>query len=282
MTLLLLLLLFLSTALTTAPQQQACVYTQDYWRQQARVTAVANRSLCGAQWDTLMQLDLLRDPRQQIWLDAFHQCGAATANLARLNRTRSAGPWTQFFLAQLLDQLERACTNLTGWALQVRHDATFQTMLESVRLFNRGQSTDGVPACGDEFPPVSPFSFANRSDLFMVVLPNNETVAAGSAYFSESLANAFQIKALFIAFIALSLALTGLVALMYLMLVRKKRVTYHCCEPRDDDDEQSYQALAYGGGAGLVGDALGLTEDSEIDLSDLDPPGRRAQDGELF
>jgi hypothetical protein len=275
---LLLLLFFLSTALSATPP---CVYTQDYWRQQARITAVSNRSLCGAQWDTLMQLDLLRDPRQQIWLDAFHQCAAATGNLARLNRTRSpSGPWTQFFLAQLLDQLERGCTNLTGWALRVRHDTAFQTMLEIVRAFNRGQSA-GVPPCGDEFPPVSPFSFANRSDLFMVVLPNNETVAAGSAYFSESLANAFQIKALFIAFIALSLALTGLVALMYLMLVRKKRVTYHCCEPRDDD-EQSYQALAYGGGIGLTGDALGLTEDSEIDLSDLDPPGRRAQDGELF
>ncbi len=241
-----LFLLFFALALA-----EPCVYTQNYWRTQASAL-----QMCGSRWDALLRFDapLLVDAQQQVWFDAFQQCAAASFNLARLGV--AAGEQATL-VALLLGQLERGCASPTNWSLQWRYDASFTAQLQQVRALNRGESV--YPACGDEFAP-PPFSFANRSDLFMVVLPNNETVPAGSAYFGESLANALQIKGLMIAFITLSLMLSVIVALMWFMLVRKRRISYHCCEPRSEEEH------AYA----LQDDTPGL--DDEIELSDMEPP----------
>lgn len=254
-----LLLLFLIALASGQQAPTACVYTQAYWLQ--RPAAIPPLLLCNTRWDELMrwEVPLLQDTRQQTWLDAFHQTCAATCNLARLNQSQGT---VRVLAARLLDLLERGCTNMTEWSLQWRYNEPFNALVDAMRAFNRGQF--GVAACQDEFA-VTPFSFANRSDLFMVVLPNNETVAAGSAYFSESLANAFQIKSLFIAFVTLSLVLSAIVALMYTMLVRRRRITYHCCDPDTGEDEAD--APSY---LSVNPDMLSDDENS-IDLTELDP-----------
>lgn len=253
--LLLSLLLFIVAA--TGDQQQQCVYTQAYWIDHPAL--VPQRLLCNTRWDQLMRWEVpqLQDTRQQVWLDAFHHACAAQCNLARLNQRQGEVVGQ---VALLLGLLERGCGNLTAWSLQWLYNVPFNALLDRVRAYSRGLA--GVPSCADEFAP-APFSFANRSDLFMVVLPSNETVEAGSVYFGEALANAFQLKSLLIAFIALSIILTIIVTLMFFMLVRKRRITYHCCEPTDEDDAPNYTNINAG---------LNLSGDDEIDLSDLDPP----------
>jgi len=252
-----LVLLFGVAVLSQEADSGACVRDQAYWRdlpQSAWPVALQSATLCGGTpWYDLMQIELLELMSTQsrdsaLWLVTFHQTCVAALNQAAVAAQTATPPSLRWatLVEVILHSLEAACDNTGGWSQRWQYDPTLRLLLSQLQSFNRGEILPQFPTC--DVPPTTtnssnattvevPYAslFGNMSDLFLVVLPNNETVPAGSTFFQSVLAQTIQVKILLAIFIGCSIILGIKVGAMWLVYMRnKKRELLFSRRMRDD------------------------------------------------
>lgn len=222
----------------------SCVNTQNYWLSipaSAWPTTISQKKLCGSTWYDLMKIETVQISNKEsiFWFVVFHQMCTASLNDHPLDISS--------ITTVILDNLERGCGNTTKWSDQWKSDENMLTLYNQLYQFNNGDLlTDEYPSCsmGKEV-----FSFYNLSDLFLIGLPTNETVPAGSIFFSTIVAHIFRLNSYFVAFTVCTILLIIMVAIMYALLIKKSKYACFFGEPEptydnvyndeDDGDELS-------------------------------------------
>jgi len=254
--LLLFLLLLSSWAVDAQPQ---CVYSQFYWLRQplsAWPAPLQSQTMCGAPWYSVLQTELYQLPNasQRPWLLAFHLMCTAALNA----QPASAYGNVTLEIATLTDSLERSCESASNWTLGTRA----QSALDHLSAFSRGQLLPLYPPCGNEFANLTTtFSFANVSDLFLITLPNNETVPAGSPFFDEMIVHVYKIQTLLIVFTVLTALCIVPVLIMYVLFLKNKKRDYAARHPNAYQEVHPEMAVGFG--------EIDLSDEGEVVLDDL-------------
>ena len=231
-----------------------CVWPQSYWLGLARTDwpqQVQQAVLCGTPWYDLMRVELLQLSAEEqmtdgMWLLFFHQTCAMALNQAALSTNITLPLSWQSLLVGAIDILERGCTNTSGWCARWQYDPNVGGMFEQMTAFNRGQILPQYPSCEPADSSLSSLGnisylpvFGNMThSLFAVVLPTNETVWQGSAFFGLVSVQASQLKILLIVVIGAFLVLGAIVGVMFCRVTRNKKRNYHWQSNEDEEEEE--------------------------------------------
>ncbi len=208
--------------------QTHCVRDQQYWLSLPSMNwtnGIADRKICGSSWYDVMKIETvqLRDEINSFWFMSFHQICTASLNDHPIE--------IDLAITTLYDSLERGCSNITKWSSQWRYDKSVFTLYTQLYQFNSGQmENDGYPSCTDEFKN-NTFTFYNMSDLFLIILPTNETVSEGSIFLSAVVSHIFRLNAYFTAFTICTIILIIVVSVMLAMFASNRRYKFYCCKP---------------------------------------------------
>lgn len=229
---------------------QWCVQPQTYWLGVPVIDwpqQLQQATLCGTPWHELMHLELMQltvdeQTTYGVWLLFVHQTCAMALNQATLSLNITLPLSWQSLLAVSLDSLERGCANVSGWCARWQYDPNLMGMLRQMTAFNRGEILPQYPAC--EPPVAGPVNisylpvFGNMSrSLFAIVLPTNETVWEGSTFFGKVSVQASQVKILLTVFLLGFVVLGLIVGVMFCMLQRNKKRTYHWQSNEPEEEE---------------------------------------------
>lgn len=217
----LVLFLFLGLAVVTAATSVDCTYSQSYWISNTSIWPgeIENRTMCGASWHQLMQIESIRLARtsQWMWLVAFHQMATYTLNSAN---SSPAPPRIIRENALLLhDSLSRACDNMSQWGMTSGDNITLlYQLVESLQHYNSVNPCDGISASNTWLSgggAAAAYYELNTPDRIVVVgwgvnSTNNSTVTETMILAAYSLLSDTYHK---------RDVLTGLVALAYLVII---------------------------------------------------------------
>jgi len=228
-------LLSLSFTVTDASNNNnnnTCVQPQYYWLNTGKEnwsSDILSKNLCGSSWYDLMKVETvqLMVPESNFWFVIFHQLCTASLNSPRPLEINS-------IISLVLDNLERGCSNITKWSQQWQNDENIFFLYNQLYAFNTGElNSSYYPSCSsiNNSNNVDFFSFANLTDLFLVVLPTNETVPAGSHFFASVVAHIFRLSSTFIAFTAATAVLILVVSVMWAIYFKKMKYSFYWTEP---------------------------------------------------
>lgn len=250
------LLLFLTTTadeviVNNTNNITTCVQPQYYWltiEKEKWSSDILTKNLCGTSWYDLMKIESvqIRDQAANFWFVIFHQLCTASLNSPRPLEINS-------ILSLVLDNLERGCSNISKWSEQWQNDENIFSHYNQLYAFNTGELNPLYPSCStisnNNSVSIDSFSFTNLTDLFLVVLPTNETVPAGSRFFADVVAHIFRLSSTFIGFTSASVILILAVSVMYAVYFKKMKYSFYWSEPEpyddiDIDDNEYYSSIS--------------------------------------
>jgi hypothetical protein len=253
---------------STHHNQTHCVHDQQYWLSLPKMNwtnGVQDRKICGSSWYDVMKIETvqLRVQINTIWLMAFHQICTASLNDHPIE--------IELIINTLYDSLERGCSNITKWSIQWRYDESFVHSYVQLLRFNDGrmENNTNYPICPNNNNNNNDvFTFYNMSDLFLIILPTNETISEGSTFLSMVVSHIFRLNAYFITFTICTIVLIVIVSIMFVKFLTNRRYKFYCCMPEIHqtgyDDMEELGDLDGELSINLSGD------DDKLTLSDID------------